>query len=335
MRYLHFFAITSAVAYAGCAAHIPATSLPTTVAAARADSASSPNPVHLTKDMLIFITDSGQLRYWPIDKHGGRTSHPIGTVTGASAPTAMAADGNTIAIAFAKPPSIVLYNTTTAVQTSLPNSNGSPIDIAFDKQGDLIALTTYSDVVAYKPPAFKAKTLHCGLIGSDRTNIAADREGDIFINQTFGSTSAVIEIPKGPNGYEPGKCSQLPISEEGYSAGLLVDPNTDALVVFHEPDECAGGNEAEMDIYGKPYGKGTTITKNLNGNCAYMLRFGPDSQQVYFSDGSPTLRGRNMLPNDYGVHIEQRDYPDGGGNATYRSPHMAAGVATIPNELPN
>jgi hypothetical protein len=333
MRPSRFLTVFLAIVFSGCAAQLPAaSSAPGTVGA----TSTAPRHARLSDNMLIFLTDGGELRYWPIDRKGGRTSYSIGTVTGVSDPTAMAANGNTIAISAGNPPSVVLYDVTTGTQASLPDKKGNPVDLAYDKQGNIVVLNGNRDVVVYKAPQFSPKLLQCSLLlSSFASYIAANREGDIFINQQIDSDSNVIEIPKGPRGYEPGKCSQLPIQEEGYAAGLLVDPKTDALVVFHEPDQCAGGNEAEMDVYGKPYGKGSTIRKNLNGNCAYMLRFGPDAEHVYFIDGSPTLRARHGGPNDSGIHVDQRDYPSGAGNGEYRNPRFSAGVATIPNELPN
>jgi hypothetical protein len=315
---------------AGCAAQVtPAGSLVTDNA-----TVTSAHRTHLNNHMLIFTTTSGELRYWPIDKRGGRMSHLLGTLSGIAHPTAMAANADTVAIAVDSPPSIVLYDTSTGTQTSLPDSHGSPADVAFDKQGNIVALNG-GNVVVYRAPQFTHTVLACDVLNAFSLYVATDREGDIFVNQLVNSNSSIIEIPKGPKGYEPHKCSQLPIQESGYAGGLLVDPATDALVVFHNPDLCAGGNEGVMDIYGKPYGQGTETSKNLRGNCANALRFGPDDEQVYFSDGSPTLVPRNGRPNSTGIHISQRTYPGGKGYAEYRSPDLAAGVATIPNELPN
>jgi hypothetical protein len=61
-----------------------------------------------------------------------------------------------------------------------------------------------------------------------------------------------------------------------------------------------------MDVYRKPYGQSAPTMRNLNGNCAYMLRFGPDIQHVYFIDNGPTLSPRNGRPNDSDSHISQR-----------------------------
>jgi hypothetical protein len=246
----------------------------------------------------------------------------------------MSASGDTIAVGVGTPSSIVLYDAASGQQTSLPEP-GYALDVNYDAQGNIIVLNVidnhHRDIIVYEPPQFAPTTLSsCAFIDYNSSYIAADNEGNIYINQNIPESATVIEIPKGPSGYTPELCSKLPIRETGSAAGLLVDAKTDNLVVFHEPDLCAGGNEAEMNVYGKPYGRGTRISKNLHGNCAGTLRFGLDDTQVYFLDGSPELHVRNSGPNDYGEHIDQRNYPGGGGHGEYRDSHLATGVATIP-----
>jgi hypothetical protein len=329
MIYVRCLAITLALTYAGCAAQIaPATSPITSPAKAAHRS-------HLDSNMLIFATDSGELRYWPISQHGGRTSYLLAKLTNVNGPSAMASHGDTIALGVGTPSSIVLYNAASGQQTSLGELHGYPLDIAYDTAGNIIVLNViddhHRDIIVYEPPQFAPTTLSsCAFIDYNSSYVAADNEGNIYINQNIPESATVIEIPKNPSGYAPERCSKLPISETGSAAGLLVDAKTDNLVVFHEPDLCAGGNEAEMNVYGKPYGRGTKMSKNLHGNCADTLRFGLDDTQVYFLDGSPELRTRNSGPNDYGEHVDQRNYPGGGGRGVYRDSRLATGVATIP-----
>jgi hypothetical protein len=335
MHFRRLLGIVISLFVTGCQAPPATASLPAIANGVRAGGATESRHMHLNKHMLVFITDSGELRYWPIDAKGGHISYPLGTVTGATSPTAMAANGDTVAIAFGNPSSVVLYDTATGTQRSLRVGRGAPTDVAYDNQGNIVVFDSYAEILVYRAPQFARKLVNCELVTVSGSYIAADREGDIFVNQESRGANEIVEIPKGSKGYESKKCSKLPIEEDGYNAGLAVDPKTDDLVVFYDPDLCAGGNEAEMDVYRKPYGQSAPTMRNLNGNCAYMLRFGPDARHVYFIDNGPTLSRRNGRPNDSDTHISQRNYPGGHSDSEYRDPLFAAGVATIPNELPN
>src|SRR5580704_5131872 len=131
MIYVRCLAITLALTYAGCAAQIaPATSPITSPAKAAHRS-------HLDSNMLIFATDSGELRYWPISQHGGRTSYLLAKLTNVNGPSAMASHGDTIALGVGTPSSIVLYNAASGQQTSLGELHGYPLDIAYDTAGNI------------------------------------------------------------------------------------------------------------------------------------------------------------------------------------------------------
>ena len=243
MPSLRFLLPSLLVLATGCAAQLPSTSTQTQTNAA-AQIAKPP------EHTLIFATADGQLRYWKIDNHGGKTSQLLGTLKGVQNPTAMAANGDTIAVAVTTPPEIVLYDTDTGKQRKLSVLEGSPADIAYDGSGNIVVFnnggTSGANVTAYTAPKFTATELQCSLL-SEYSYIAADREGNIYTNNFLGSGLAIVEIPKGASGYEPQNCKQLPIEESGDGAGLLVDPKTDALVVFHNPDQCAGGQRSQHD----------------------------------------------------------------------------------------
>jgi hypothetical protein len=113
MRFRRLLAIVISLFVTGCQAPPATASLPAIANGVRAGGATESRHMHLSKHMLVFITDSGELRYWPIDAKGGHISYPLGTVTGATSPTAMAANGDTVAIAFSNPSSVVLYDTAT------------------------------------------------------------------------------------------------------------------------------------------------------------------------------------------------------------------------------
>jgi hypothetical protein len=341
MQFSRAFAILVALTFAGCVGQSPSSNPYFGAGPARDQNSTSLNlnRVHLNNHMLIFVTNKNELRYWPIDKNGGRTSYSIGTLKNVSGASAMAANGSTIAVAVQKPPSVVLFDTSTGNQSSLADSGGIPIDIAYDTHGDIFALNgTYRNVIVYKAPRFTATVVNCSLFAGVPEYVAVDRQGNIFVNVSVNSNSAIIEIPKGPNGYEQRKCSQLPIQESGYPAGLLVDSKTNSLIVFHNPDQCAGGEEGVMDTYAAPYGKGELTSTNLHGNCTATLRFGPDQQHVYFEDASPTLPRGHIRPTIGDIHVSQRSYPGGLGTAEYRFRWLTSyptGITTIPNELPN
>jgi hypothetical protein len=240
MRFRRLLAIVISLFVTGCQAPPATASLPAIANGVRAGGATESRHMHLSKHMLVFITDSGELRYWPIDAKGGHISYPLGTVTGATSPTAMAANGDTVAIAFSNPSSVVLYDTATGTQRSLRVGRGAPTDIAYDNQGNIVVFDSYAEILVYRAPQFARKLVNCELVTASDSYIAADREGDIFVNQQSRGANEIVEIPKGSKGYESKKCSKLPIEEDGYNAGLAVDPKTMISSYFTIPT-CARG----------------------------------------------------------------------------------------------
>jgi hypothetical protein len=321
MKPSHVFAIVSGLSLAGCAGQVPPTQ-------ARAGSLPTSPRTHPDSAILIFATDSGALRYWPIRARGGLQSKLLATLQNVGRPNSMASDGDIIAIGVTSPPSVVLYDINTMKQTNIADPYGVPSDVAFDKQGNILTINRLgavgADVVAYTSPQYTPAELTCPLINSEPAYIAADRHGDIFVN----ANSAVTEIPKGPNGYNSQHCSQLPFHVNGYSAGLLVDPKNDALVVFDDPDECAGGNEANMTTYQKPYGRSKPSNKRLGPICASTLRFGPDDDLVFFF-GGPTEAPRGDGDYSSDVVIHQRTYPDAKHERGYHDPQLGPAFAAV------
>jgi hypothetical protein len=321
MQLSRFFQILPALALSGCAA-LPGTSA-TTVASER---------VHLDSGMLIFATAKGELRYWPIREQGGRTSSPLGTLQNVSDPTAMAAHGDTLAVAVSRPPSIVLYNARTAQQANIPVASGVPLDVAYDRQGNIVTLNRLKrfkgNVIVYAPPQFAPKILSCKLITSESGYIAVDPHGNIYVNDQVDTDGAVIEIPKGPRGYKPEHCTRLPVEVSGYAAGLQVDPKTNSLVVFNNPGECAGGDEANMTIYDKPYGRGRSKTDHLGSICALVLRLGPDDGRVFFEGAPSEARSRTIPATESGGIVNQRTYPDGRILKSYYDPRLTSAITS-------
>lgn len=140
MQSLGSFVIPVALIFAGCSGPGPSANLLSAAAVHGPNSASQSSRVHLNNHMLIFVTDKNELRYWPIDKDGGKTSYPIGKIKNVSGASALAANGNTIAVAVQAPPSVVLYDTSSGNQISLADSGGVPVDIAYDTHGNIFAL---------------------------------------------------------------------------------------------------------------------------------------------------------------------------------------------------
>jgi hypothetical protein len=92
-----------------------------------------------------------------------------------------------------------------------------------------------------------------------------------------------------------------------------------------DPDLCAGGFEAEMTIYPKPYQKSTGVVHEMAGNCTSGLRLNADSTLVYYGDQD--VSGSFSFP-------RQVSYPGGHNSGTY-SNGTPSGFTTIPNTLPN
>jgi hypothetical protein len=293
---------------------------------------------------LISVNPKGILRYWPLRAHGGNQPQRIVKLSGIQYATGAAANGNVVAVTGTNPSSLILYDVAAKKQTTLADPNGSPVDVAIDKSGNIFVANFIwyenGNVTMYRARSLRPRELKCQYIGYP-TAIAGDNEGDIFLNgeqnEEHGSFTGIVEIPNGPRGLQPQKCQRLPLPESGYAAGLVVDPKTDNLVVFSNPDYCAGGVEGLMTIYPKPYNPFTAHSVQLGANCATLLRLDAESTRVFFVDSTyASLRpGGRIVP---GVRtrivVVQRSYPDGGKMGKYRGDDPQ-GLTTIPNTLPN
>jgi hypothetical protein len=279
---------------------------------------------------IIAIARNGVLKSYPVTAHGGDRPQIIGKVRNVSAAAGMVANGHVVAMVNQAPTSVVVYNIKTKTEQSFPDPYGIPIDIAIDKNANLYALnylsSSPSNVAMYRAGSSQAQELTCKYLGSG-VAVAVDNEGDVFVNGYGASFTGVVEIPNGPSGPQSQKCKRLAglLPEQGYEAGLAVDPKTDDLIVLDDPDLCAGGIEGLMTIYPKPYRASTARSVNLNGNCVGRMRLDATSSTVFaFDDTVDQSR----------TFIIQRSYPQGRGNGTYRRGNVS-GFTTLPNTLPN
>jgi hypothetical protein len=278
---------------------------------------------------VVVVTPNGILKYYPVTPNGGRSPITITKVSAVHFASAMAANGRELVIADSGKPSIVLYNLTTKTTRVLADKFGVPIDVAVDRSGNLYALnqggSSSSTVVMYRARTRQAEELTCKDLASGAA-IATDDEGDVFVNGYGTSTPGVFEIPNGPSGPQSQHCKQLPLQpEQGYAAGIAVDPKTDDLIVVSNPGSCSGGIEGQMTIYPKPYDKRSGRSADLNGRCAGPVRLNAASSLIFALDRTSAFAH---------PYVIQRSYPQGSGDASYRHRYIG-GFTTLPNALPN
>jgi hypothetical protein len=279
--------------------------------------------------MLVTLNASTHvLEYWPVGPNGGKAPQPLSGALSGNPAFVGAAFGTTVVLAGQSPPSIFLYDLTSKHQRVLADPYGTPIDVAVDRGRNVYALNlagNQGNVTWYGPSSRHPRLLACSRMGEGEA-IAVDNEGDLFVNGYPPHAAAgVIEIPN-PLVARPQGCMRLRLrAEPGYVAGIAVDPKTDDLIVFDNPDDCAGGYEGRMTIYPKPYDPSTATVKELNANCAGGLRLNAPSTLLFFGD--ETVSGGSGF-------IQQRTYPGGRGNAIYEGGNFS-GFVTIPNALPN
>lgn len=271
--------------------------------------------------------NTGVLEMWPIQHGGGTHPQALTNSLGLNS-SGMAADGDVVILANQHNPAVLLINVVTKNRRTLPDPFGTPLDIAIGKHKAIYVLNLAGtgNVAMYRPGSTQPIELACGKIGFGEA-IAVDNEANIYING-YGPRAGpgVVEIPNGPNGPEPQNCKRLDLKEEtGYVAGLAIDPKTDDLIVFNDPDLCAGGNEGLMTVYSKPYQKATGVTRLLGGNCAGGLRLSADSTVVFYGDED--VSGSHTF-------IRQASFPEGKSMGTYTG-GQPEGFTTIPNSLPN
>ena len=275
--------------------------------------------------LIAVNTKTGVLESWPVSPVGGNNPRPISNPFGLNGSGGVAADGHVVAITTYNPARVVVYNIDTKHMHRLPDPFGTPIDIAIDKNETLYALNIASgssNVAMYPAGSSNPTELTCAQLQIGEA-IAADNEGDVFINgYPLMGTANVFEIRHGRNHCNP--VNNLN-SEPGYVAGIAVDPKTDDLVVLDDPDLCAGGIEGRMTIYHKPYSKQTGKSVVIGQNCTGGMRLNADSSIVYAIDQD--------VSGSY-TYILQRSYPDGRSMGAYFG-GAAGGFTTIPNTLPN
>ena len=278
---------------------------------------------------LVVVSRNGVLKYYPVRPHGGRDSTEIAKVPGIAAASSMVANGNVVTILDQSPARVVEYDVATKAKTVLPDPYGVPIDIAIDKSANLYALnritSSASTVTMYRAGSSQPQQLTCKYLDTG-VAIAVDNEGDVFVNGSGSPFTGVVEIPNGPSGPQSQKCKKLALQpEEGYVAGLAIDPKTDDLVVLDDPGVCSGGIEGQMTIYRKPYKASTGHSVDLNGNCVGLIRLDADSRTVFALDRT-AASGQ--------AFVIQRSYPGGQGTSSYKDGSVS-GFTTIPNTLPN
>ncbi len=278
---------------------------------------------------LIVVSHNGILKYYPVTPQGGRQPRTIAKIPNLHSASSMVADGHVLAIARQTPPAIVRYNLATKSTQVLPDPYGAPIDLAIDKSGNIYALnrlpSSASTVTVYPAASSKPTELSCTFLVNGAA-IAADNEGDVLVNGSGAAFTGVVEFPSGPSGPQSQNCKKLALQpEEGYVAGLAVDPKTDDLIVLDDPGSCSGGIEGQMTIYPKPYRARTGRSVDLNGHCVGIARLDAASRMVFALD-RPSTSGQ--------ASVIARSYPSGSGNAAYWH-HNISGFTTLPNALPN
>ena len=278
---------------------------------------------------LVVVTPNGILKYYPVTQHGGRQPIEIAKIPQVREASSMAADGRTLAIADEGKPGVVLYDLSRKATQVLADPYGVPIDVAVDRSSNVYVLnqagSAASTVVSYPAHSRQAAELTCKDLVRG-VAIAADNEGDLFINGYGAKAAGVVEFPSGPNGPQSGHCRRLELQPEpGYVAGVAVDPKTDDLVVVNDPQACSGGIEGQMTIYPKPYDERTAHSIDLNGRCVGLVRLNASSSLIFALDRTSAFAH---------AYVIGRSYPQGTGDATYRHKYVG-GFTTLPNALPN
>lgn len=277
---------------------------------------------------LVGAAQGGTLKYFPIAPHGGSKPQKLATVGGLTAPGNMVGNGQVLAIINQGPPSVFVYDIAAKHKKVFSDPFGVPVDIAIDKKANLFVLNFYSrnsgNIAMYPANSSHPKELDCKYIGEGQY-IAADNEGNLYINGYDRAFIGVVEIPNGPKGPEPQNCTKLALlPEPGFPAGIAVDPKTDDLIVIDDPGECAGAEDGRMTIYPKPYKKSTGHSVDLKGNCVAEMRLDATSSIVFASD----------TPDSGPAYIIQRSYPGGRNMGSYQNGGFF-GITTLPNTLPN
>lgn len=327
-RLRRFAALASCVLGSACSAGVSGAGTPT----ASLTVGTSPASVTLQRirtPAVVVITPNGMLRYYPVSPHGGRAPIGIAKVPGVHEAASMAADGRELAIADKGKAGVVIYDLKTKTAHAFADPYGAPIDVALDRKGNVYLLdgtgSAPSQVVMYPPHTRQPQPLSCQALVRG-VAIAADDEGNLFVNGYDTQSAGVFEIPNGPDGPQPDRCKRLALlPESGYAAGIAVDPQTDDLIVVSDPGACSGGIEGQMTIYRKPYAQRTARSADLNGRCVGLVRLNGSSGEIFAFDRTSAFAHADVIG---------RSYPQGSGDATYRHKYVG-GFTTLPNVLPN
>jgi hypothetical protein len=271
-----------------------------------------------------------ELEYWPITPG----LHPKPTLLPGldhlGNPGGLAANGSRIAMATGS--GVLVVDVAAGTETMLPPADGYPLDVAIDKHGAVYLVSIFGHTanggLTIYEPSKPPREVRCSLMQYAET-VAVDNEGNVFLNQSGGTTAGigVIEIPNGPGGPDGANCKKLDLrpAEHGYAAGIAIDPKTDDLLVLSDPDYCAGGIEGRLTTFSKPYERAAGRSLNLGRNCSGTLRLDATSSIVFIGDegvaGPPTF-------------ILQYRYPDGKPLGAFGGGEPG-GFITIPNRLPN
>lgn len=280
-----------------------------------------------TPALLTNNTSSGALQYWPANDKGGKRLLTIDNEFGAAGVAAMAADGNSVIAADYNSAQIVIENVVTKAKTTLADPNGSPLDVAVGSDRSIYVLNyakPSGNVTMYPQGTGQPTELSCNLIYIGEY-VAVDASGNVYVNgYESNNAMGVVEIPHGAS---PGQCSQVHLRPEyGYVAGLAYDPKSGDLIVMDNPGECAGGDEAHIVIYPRPYRGPTGRSVELGGNCAGGLRLNASSTLMFYGDTTV----------DEGYYfIRQRSFPGGKEVRGVYTGGAPSGFTTIPNRLPN
>jgi hypothetical protein len=278
--------------------------------------------------LLIAVNDNDQaLEAYPMRPGGGNHARLL-TKPGQFGDSALVANGRVIAGISQSSDTVVIYDLATQTAKTLADPNGTPVDIAIGKDSSLYVIDFTkgpTNVTMYPGGSPNPKKLACAVQDTSE-NIAVDDEGDIFLNGYDKNAIGVVEIPNGKNGPEPGKCHALQLQpENGYEAGIAIDPKSDALITLEDPDLCAGGEEGRMTIYPKPYKPNDYQWHDIGQNCTGGLRLNRDSTIIFAGDED--------VSGSYS-YVIQSSYPDGRYMGSYHS-GQPGGFTTIPNTLPN
>jgi len=314
---------------AGCAGAAAPSAAPNAASFVQAEARSGPGSGDASPadERLLFSIDyrTGALESWPIQPTG--SDHPTTVAQlGVGVHNAMAADGNTVAVAAQSAAETLLYDVVTKGTRVLPDPYGTPVDVAIDRNHSLYVLTagTPPSVVMYPGGSMQPVQLVCGLVREPEV-IAVDDEGDIFIG-AFPKRNypGVFEIPVGPGGPSPQSCKKLPLMFTKGVTGLTVDARTDDLIVLDQPTQCAPG-AGRIVVYPKPYEKNTGETHYLHANCPAGLKLSAASTIIFYGDTDASGGGSLIRSSTYPAIRKLGTYSHG----------APLGLATIPNELPN